>query len=395
MFTLRGLAPPKSNTQREIARATLAREVGYVRKPHGGRLRVALAFPEHLFRRDVEPRLPDDLPAVQRPSPTSSASASSCRRSRSWPTLRDAGAPLVTLESQTPVARLRRHRVLGVVRVGLHQRPDDAAAGRRARCAPPSATHTHPLVVIGGAVTFVNPEPLALVRRRDRRRRRRGAGARRCSRRSAASRSRSELLRRLAAGARLSTSRRSTTSQLRRRRHASPAIVPRDGTGAPPVVRKAALKTTEAVDPPATTHLHARHRVRLALPRRGRARLRQPVPLLLGRLQLPAGARVSDRAHPRAGAAGAQRTRRSAGLVSIALCDHPDIEHILRSLADMGYCDQPGVAAPRRPDADDRRRCCARAASARSRSRRRPAPIACAASSTRRSPTTRSSTAPS
>ena len=40
------------------------------------------------------------------------------------------GAPLLTLESQTPVARLRRLRVLGVVRVGLHQRADAAAAGR-------------------------------------------------------------------------------------------------------------------------------------------------------------------------------------------------------------------------------------------------------------------------
>src|SRR6201988_2668660 len=31
--------------QRERARATRAKETGYVRKPHGGRLRVALAFP--------------------------------------------------------------------------------------------------------------------------------------------------------------------------------------------------------------------------------------------------------------------------------------------------------------------------------------------------------------
>src|SRR6187397_2166488 len=31
--------------QRERAQATLAKEQGYVRKPHGGRLRVALAFP--------------------------------------------------------------------------------------------------------------------------------------------------------------------------------------------------------------------------------------------------------------------------------------------------------------------------------------------------------------
>ena len=32
-------------TQRERARETLAKEVGYVTKPHGSRLRVALAFP--------------------------------------------------------------------------------------------------------------------------------------------------------------------------------------------------------------------------------------------------------------------------------------------------------------------------------------------------------------
>ena len=35
--------------QRERARELLAREVGYVRKPHGGRLRVALAFPNTYF----------------------------------------------------------------------------------------------------------------------------------------------------------------------------------------------------------------------------------------------------------------------------------------------------------------------------------------------------------
>ena len=35
--------------QRELACDTLAREVGYVRKPHGGRLRVALCFPNSYF----------------------------------------------------------------------------------------------------------------------------------------------------------------------------------------------------------------------------------------------------------------------------------------------------------------------------------------------------------
>src|SRR5512139_3051357 len=34
---------------RERAREILSREVGYIRKPHGGRLRVALAFPNTYF----------------------------------------------------------------------------------------------------------------------------------------------------------------------------------------------------------------------------------------------------------------------------------------------------------------------------------------------------------
>jgi len=39
----------KNWQQRERARETLAREVGYVQKPHGGRLRVALAFPNTYY----------------------------------------------------------------------------------------------------------------------------------------------------------------------------------------------------------------------------------------------------------------------------------------------------------------------------------------------------------
>ncbi len=42
------------------------------------------------------------------------------------------------------------------------------------------------------------------------------------------------------------------------------------------------------------------------------------------------------------------------GLVSIALCDHPDIERILARLHEMGYRHQPGLAAPRRPHRADR-----------------------------------------
>ena len=104
--------------------------------------------------------------------------------------------------------------------------------------------------------------------------------------------------------------------------------------------------------------LHARHRVRLAVPDRGRARLREPVPVLLGRLQLPAGARVPGRPDPRARRARRGRTRRSAGLVSIALCDHPEIERILTGLLDMGYSISP--ASLRLDDLTDRScGCCA------------------------------------
>ena len=35
----------KSWEQRERAQLTLSKEIGYVKKPHGNRLRVALAFP--------------------------------------------------------------------------------------------------------------------------------------------------------------------------------------------------------------------------------------------------------------------------------------------------------------------------------------------------------------
>ena len=57
--------------------------------------------------------------------------------------------------------RLRRLRVLGVLRMGLRERADAAAPRRHPalrRRAQPRAIRS---IVIGGAVTFVNPEPLA------------------------------------------------------------------------------------------------------------------------------------------------------------------------------------------------------------------------------------------
>ena len=213
-------------------------------------------------------------------------------------------------------------------------------------------TQHDPLVVIGGAVTFVNPEPLALfadviaagegevlvpaLMRAHRRRRR--------SRRPAAAPRRASAA---------STSRRSTTSATTptarsRRSSRSPAPARR------PVVKKAAVKSTDHARSAVDADLHARHGVRLAVPDRGRARLRQPVPLLLGRLQLPARARVSRRSHPRARARGAAARQPRRPRVDRALRSPGDRAHPAGPDRD-GLLDQPGVAAPRRPD---RRRSC-------------------------------------
>ena len=119
-------------------------------------------------------------------------------------------------------------------------------------------------------------------------------------------------------------------------------IRPLPGTDAPVPVRKAALQDHRRARPAGDQHLHARHRIRIALPRRSGARLREPVPLLLGRLQLPAGPRrfptdrilqLAEEARP--------HTPARVGLVSIALCDHPDIERILARLLEMGYAISP------------------------------------------------------
>ena len=119
------------------------------------------------------------------------------------------------------------------------------------------------------------------------------------------------------------------------------ALRPREGTGAPPVVRKAALKTTDAVDPPATniftpdTEFGSRFLVEVV---RGCANLCRFC--WAGYNYLPV------RAFPKDANPGARRPVPAAyssrvGLVSIALCDHPDIEEILERLGGMGYSISP------------------------------------------------------
>ena len=305
-----------------------------MRKPHTNRLRVALIFPNTYFVGmsnlgfQTMYRLFNEQPDIV------------CERAflpakQELASLRDAGTRLVTLESQTPLSDFDviafsvsfewdYTNVLTMLRM----------AGLPVRAA--DRDYTHPLVVIGGAVTFVNPEPLApfadVIAAGE------GEALVPALLDAFGTSSRSEQLRRLA----------------QQRGYYIPSFydveyapdntiaryVPRDGTGAPPIVKKAALKTTEAVDPPSTTiftpdtEFGSRFLVEVV---RGCANLCRFC--WAGYNYLPVRAFPTQRILDLATAARTHASR--AGLVSIALCDHPDIEHILRSLKEMGYSISP------------------------------------------------------
>src|SRR5436190_10206424 len=196
--------------------------------------------------------------------------------------------------------------------------------------------YTDPLVVIGGAVTFVNPEPLApfadVIAAGE------GEVLVPALLDAFGTSSRSEQLKRLA----------------QQRGYYIPSFydveygpdgtiarfVPREGTGAPTLVKKAALKTTEAVDPPATsiftpdTEFGSRFLVEVV---RGCANLCRFC--WAGYNYLPVRAFPTDRILELAASARQYASR--TGLVSIALCDHPEIERILARLLELGYAISP------------------------------------------------------
>jgi radical SAM superfamily enzyme YgiQ (UPF0313 family) len=321
--------------QRARALEILSKEVGYVRKPHGGRLRVALVFPNTYFVgmsnlgfQTVYRLLnaPDEIVCERAFLPPKQQLAEQLA----------AGAGLVTLESQTPLAEFDivafsvsfewdYTNVLTILRLaGIPVRAD-------------SRTGHDPLVMIGGAVTFVNPEPLApfadVIAA--------GEGEALVPALLAAfgaASDRDDLLRRLAA------ERGFYVPSFYDVRYGPDgtieAVEPRAGTGAPAVVRKAALTTTEAVDPPATTiftpdtEFGSRFLVEVV---RGCANLCRFC--WAGYNYLPVRAFPKERILELAASAKAYSSR--AGLVSIALCDHPDIEEILTRLAGMGYSISP------------------------------------------------------
>ena len=229
--------------------------------------------------------------ACSTPKTTSSASGCSCRRSRSWPSSSPAARRCVTLESQTPVGEFDVFafsvsfewdyvNVLTLLRLaGI------PAARGRAHRAPSADRHRR-----RGDVR--QSRAAGAVCRRHRRRRRRSARAGAATVRSRAASDRASC---------------SVPARAERGFYVPSFYEPQyasDGTLEPATSptrrhrRAAAGPEGRAEDhrrrrSAGDEHLHARHRVRIALPRRSRPRLREPVPLLLGRLQLPAGPRVS------------------------------------------------------------------------------------------------------
>ena len=340
--------------QRERARQILQKEVGYTKKPHGDRLRVALAFPNtywvgmsNLGFQTVY-RLFNAEPDVV------------CERfflppKQELAALVASRAPLLTLESQTPVGDF------DIVAFSVSFEWDYVNVLTLLRLAglpryAAERSHRHPLVLVGGAVTFVNPEPLALFADVI------AAGEGESlvpalTRATSAATSRSDLLHLLAAERGFyvpsfyephyapdgSLTGYTVKSDVARsdvaRSDTARADMPQASAVSLPV-RKAALRTTEAVDPPATsiftpdTEFGSRFLVEVV---RGCANLCRFC--WAGYNYLPVRPFPTDRILELASAARPYANR--VGLVSIALCDHPEIERILSRLHEMGFAISP------------------------------------------------------
>jgi len=318
--------------QRERALLTLSKETGYVTKPHGDRLRVALAFPNTYwvgmsnlgFQTVYRLFNAQDDVVCERVFLPPKQELAELIKSR---------APLVTLESQSPVGEfdvlafsvsfewdyVNVLTLLRLAGIPIH------AAER---------TERHPLILIGGAVTFVNPEPLApfadVI----------AAGEGEVlvpglERAFASASDRRELLHAL------SRERGFYIPSFYEPQYAADGSMTgytrsAAAADAPVPVRKAALKTTEAVDPPVTsiftpdTEFGSRFLVEVV---RGCANLCRFC--WAGYNYLPVRAFPTDRILQLAEQAKKYANR--VGLVSIALCDHPDIDRILARLLEMGY----------------------------------------------------------
>ena len=325
----------KSWALRENARRVLSKEVGYIQKPHGDRLRVALCFPNTYFvgmsnlgfqtmYRLFNER--DDVVCERVFLPPKQELAAQLA----------SGTRAVTLESQSPISDFD----VFAFSVSFEWDYTNVVTMLRLAGMPAYAEERspgHPLVLIGGAVTFVNPEPLALFAD------------------VIAAGEGEVLVPELVSAISAATSRQDLLRQLSTSRgfyvpsaydvaygadNTIASVTARPDTGAPATVRKAAVKSTDRLDPPHTsiftpdTEFGSRFLIEVV---RGCANLCRFC--WAGYNYLPVRAFPADRILSLAEAARAHSAK--AGLVSIALCDHPEIERILTSLSGMGYSISP------------------------------------------------------
>jgi radical SAM superfamily enzyme YgiQ (UPF0313 family) len=322
--------PPRDRTS-----DVLAREVGVVRKPHTNRLRVALAFPNTYYvgmsNLGVQTTYTlfnalDNVVCERVFLPAKQALAAALEKPGS----------LRTIESQSLV---REFDVLAFS-VSFEWDYPNLVSMLRLAGLPIYASERHarhPLVVIGGAVTFVNPEPLALFADVI------AAGEGEVlvpvlATHITEAPSRDALLRSLA------IERGFYVPSLYEISYATSGRIDRveavAGSGAPVPVRKAAVPTAAALDPPATriftpdTEFGSRLLIEVV---RGCANLCRFC--WAGYNYLPVRAFPADRILAIAEAARPHADR--VGLVSIALCDHPEIERLLARLGEMGYSISP------------------------------------------------------
>ena len=317
--------------QRERALDILSREVGNIRKPHAGRLRIALAFPNTYFVGMSNLGFQTVYRLFNVPDEAVCERVFLPPRQELEETLRT-GTRLTTLESQLPVADFD----ILAFSVSFEWDYTNVVSMLRLAGLPVRAAdrdHRHPLVVLGGAITFLNPEPLVpfvdLV----------CAGeaevlvpdlvAAAC-----AGGGRPAVLARLAGRPGMYVP--SLVDVSYRPDGTVDRFVPVAGSTAVAPVTKAALRAAEMTEPPSTTvfspdtEFGSRLLIEVV---RGCANLCRFC--WAGYNYLPVRAFPADRILQIAEQARPHSSR--VGLVSIALCDHPEIERILSRLHELGY----------------------------------------------------------
>ena len=319
--------------QRQAAQQLLSLERGHGRRSVGDRLRVVLAFPNTYYvgMSNLGVQTVHHLFNVE--------DGVSCERvflppKQELRALLSSRTPLVTLDTQTPVSDFD---VLAFT-VSFEWDYVNILTMMRLAGMPVYAserTDRHPLVVLGGAVTFLNPEPLApfvdVVTA--------GEGEALIP----------PLVSAVSATDRRSALRRLATlpgfyvPTLYRVSYDDKGVVkPYQATEreVPLFVPKAAVKTIDDIDPPCTriftpqTAFGSRFLIEVV---RGCAKLCRFC--WAGYNYLPVRAFSTDRILSLAESAKPHANR--VGLVSIALCDHPDIEEILERLLALDYTVSP------------------------------------------------------